>query len=88
MTLPVLKFMANNEVTLGTANNVNNATLVRIVNPTATVHTVTVKNANGATTLSVFTVMGQSEIVVQKGATDTMAADAGTDLKATSVAFG
>jgi hypothetical protein len=77
-----------NSGSLGVANNIGNATFVRLVNTAAAEVTVTIANTvgpeNGGGTSGTFVLeAGQSEIVL-KEPTDTIVATA--DVKATKVA--
>lgn len=82
----------SSEITLSTANDVSQATLVRVVNTSAAnTVTITQKNANGATTFGSFTlgVSGSnydSEYVV-KQPTDTLTVTGTAVIKAVSVAY-
>lgn len=84
----IIKFKAA-EIALSTANNVNLASVVRLINTsTDSVSTITI--ANGGNTVATFTlgVVGSDEsvIYVAKEPTDTLAASGGT-VKAASVAY-
>jgi hypothetical protein len=79
------------EITLSTTSNtVASATLVRVVNTGNTFHVVTLTD-NADATLGSFTLgaydSGYSIEYVRKSATDKIAVDSGTDVKATSVGY-
>lgn len=78
----IYKF-SNNEVVISTANTVYNNPIVRLVNPTAAVVNVTV-SANASTNLYSFTIRGNSEIVIEKSATNLVQ---GTGVFASPVAY-
>lgn len=84
----VVKFKAS-EIALSTANNVNLASVVRLLNTNTTVvSTITIANTGG--TIATFTLSyagtDESVIYVAKEPTDTLAASGGT-VKAASVAY-
>lgn len=84
----VVKFKAS-EIALTTANNVNLASVVRLLNAnTTTVSTITLANSGG--TIATFTLgyvgTDESVLYLAKEPTDTVAATGGT-VKAASVAY-
>jgi hypothetical protein len=74
------------EITLTTADTVNSATCVRLLETGGTaVSAITVKDSDGNTIGSI-TLAKSGELVVRKGSTDTVEASGGT-VKAASVGF-
>ena len=86
----IYKFLSQ-EITLSNtvANTVNGANLVRIVhaNTTSGGHLITQKWANGATKATFTMIYPTGDFVIQKLIDDTLTVDAGTDVKATPIAF-
>lgn len=84
------KFLGT-EITLSNtvANTVSNATVVRIVhaNTAAANHVITQKWANGSTKASFTIIHTTGDISIQKLPDDTLLVDAGSDVKASSIAF-
>jgi hypothetical protein len=79
----ILKLLGNEIDINSTANDVNTSVLVRVVNR-GTANTVLLqKYANGVQIAST-TVLGNSEIIIQKGSTDILV---GATMVATPVAF-
>jgi len=84
----IYKFL-NTQITLnGTGSTVNSANLVRICHEGtgSTSHIITQKYANGAIR-STFTIMAQTEIIIEKDTTDTLTVDGGTDVTANRIAY-
>jgi hypothetical protein len=77
---------ANNEITLTTANTVYSAKAVRLVNTGAAVSVITVGAVANGTLAGSFSLRANSEVVVQKQPTDTLASSAST-VVATPVAW-
>jgi allophanate hydrolase subunit 1 len=79
----IYKFLTQ-EIDIGTtANDVNGNQLIRVVNLTSSNNTLLVQYANGVTYAS-GSVLGKSEIVVNKNTTDLLI---GTGMYATAVAY-
>ena len=79
----IYKFLTQ-EIDIGTtANDVNGNQLIRVVNLTSSNNTLLVQYANGVTYAS-GSVLGKSEIVVNKNTTDLLI---GTGMFATAVAY-
>lgn len=84
----VVKFKAA-EIALSTANNVNLASVVRLLNSNTTVaSTITIANSGGTIATFTLNIAGSDEsvIYVAKEPTDTLAASGGT-VRAASVAY-
>lgn len=78
----IYKF-SSNEVSISTANTVYDSPLVRCVNPTSGNVVVTV-SVNSTVNVASFTILGNSEIVVEKSTSQRLQ---GTGILATPVAF-
>lgn len=78
----IYKF-SNTEVVITTANTVYDKPVVRLVNPTAAVVNVTV-SVNSSVNLYSFSILGNSEIVIEKGSTNLVQ---GTGVFASPVAY-
>ena len=77
----------SNEITLSTANTtVNNAVVVRLVHTGSQEHLITIADGIGSN-IGTFTMINNSEIVIEKKITDTLQVDAGNDVKAVSIAY-
>jgi hypothetical protein len=70
------------EVAIGSANNISNATLIRVIN-TGALAQMNVAYANGTVYANV-SVSNTESIVIQKAATDTVT---GANMKAAPIAF-
>jgi hypothetical protein len=78
----IYKFSAN-EISISTANTVYDSPLVRCTNPTTGNVVVTV-SVNSSVNVASFTILGNSELVVEKSSTYRLQ---GTGILATPVAF-
>lgn len=78
----IYKFLTS-EASIGTASSVGGKPLVRLVNTTTAPVVITVANTAPAT-IATFTLLANSEVVVEKSASDTVQ---GTGILATAVAF-
>ena len=77
----------SNEITLSTANTtVNNAVVVRLVHTGSQEHLITIADGIGSN-IGTFTMINNSEIVIEKKITDTLQVNAGSDVKAVSIAY-
>ena len=77
----------SNEITLSTANTtVNNAVVVRLVHIGSQEHLITIADGIGSN-IGTFTILNNSEIIIEKKITDTLQVDAGSDVKAVSIAY-
>jgi len=84
----IYKFL-NGQITLNaTANTINSGTLIRLCHEGtgSTSHTITQKYANGAT-YATFTILAQSEMLIEKQATDTLIVNSGSDVTANRIAY-
>lgn len=85
--MQVIKVLGNEMTLNATPNTVSSAKLVRCVNSnTTTSHTLTFANAGGNT--ASVTIAPLDTIAVVKNPSDTLRVDAGSDVKAVSIAFG
>jgi uncharacterized protein involved in outer membrane biogenesis len=78
----IYKF-SNTEIVITTANSVYDNPVVRLVNPTTAVVNVTV-SVNSSANLYSFTILGNSEIVIEKSPTNRVQ---GTGVFASPVAY-
>lgn len=78
----------SNEITLSSSSNttVNNAVVVRLVHAGSQEHIITIAN-NFGSNIGTFTMLNNSEIILEKNKTDTLQIDSGTDVKAVSIAY-
>lgn len=83
----IYKFLTS-ELTLNSSNpnTVSNGTLIRLVNIVNQHHHVTQTYANGATKL-VFTLIMDSELIIEKEPTDGLKVDSGSDVLASWIAY-
>ena len=78
----------SNEITLSSTSNttVNNAVVVRLVHVGSQEHIVYIADDAGSN-IGQFTILNNSEIILEKERTDTLRIDTGTDVKAVSIAY-
>ena len=78
----------SNEITLSSTSNttVNNAVVVRLVHVGSQEHIVYIADGAGSN-IGQFTMLNNSEIILEKERTDTLQIDTGTDIKAVSIAY-
>mgnify|MGYP003333076839 FL=1 len=76
------------EITLSSSSNttVNNAVVVRLVHVGSQEHLITIADGAGTNTGS-FTLLNNSEIILEKDRTETLQVDTGTDVKAVAIAY-
>ena len=77
-----------NEIVVPAASNttVNNAVVVRLVHIGAQEHIIRIDDGAG-TNIGTITILNNSEVMLEKKATDTIQVDTGTDVRAVSVAY-
>ena len=78
----------SDEITLSSSSNttVNNAVVVRLVHTGSQEHFITIADGAGTNTGS-FTLLNNSEIILEKDRTETLQVDTGTDVKAVAIAY-
>ena len=78
----------SNEITLSASSNttVNTAVVVRLVHLGAQEHVITIANGAGSN-IGTFTMLNNSEVILEKDRTDTLQVDAGTDIRVVAVAY-
>lgn len=82
----IYKFLSS-EITLnGTANTINGANLVRLVNMVNQHHHITQTYANGATKCT-FVIIMDSSMIVEKAADEGFKVDSGSDVLANWIAY-
>jgi hypothetical protein len=83
----LIKVLAN-EFPLSASSNttVNNAVVVRLVHIGAQEHLITIADGVGSN-IGTFTLLNNSELILEKERTDTLQVDSGTDVKVVSIAY-
>jgi hypothetical protein len=76
-----------NEIVLSASNTtVNNAVVVRLVHTGSQEHLITIADGIGSN-IGTFTMINNSEIVIEKKITDTLQVNSGSDVRAVSIAY-
>lgn len=77
-----------NEFTLSASSNttVNTAVVVRLVHTGTQEHIITIGDGAGSN-IGTFTMVNNSELILEKHRTDTLQVDSGTDVKVVSIAY-
>ena len=77
-----------NEFTLSAVSNttVNNAVVVRLVHTGTQEHLITIADGVGSN-IGTFTLLNNSELILEKNRTDTLQVDSGTDVKVAPIAY-
>jgi hypothetical protein len=87
MELLMLIKVLSNEIVLSASNTtVNNAVVVRLVHTGSQEHLITIADGIGSN-IGTFTMLNNSEIVIEKKITDTLQVNSGSDVRAVSVAY-
>ncbi len=83
-----LKILSNEQTLSASANtNVNTAVMVYVTNGHATTsHVITVANGSG-TNVGTVTILPTTGLILEKERAETLQIDAGTDVKAVSIAY-
>ena len=83
----LIKVLANEFLLSASSNTtVNNAVVVRLVHVGAQEHIITIADGAGSN-IGSFTLLNNSELMLEKDRTDTLQVDSGTDVKVVSVAY-
>jgi hypothetical protein len=83
----LIKILQNEFVLSASSNTtVNSAVVVRIVHTGTQEHLITIGNGAGSN-IGTFTVINNSEIILEKHRTDTLQVDSGTDVRVVSIAY-
>ena len=83
----LIRVLAQEQTLSSTSNTtVNNAVVVRLVHIGAQEHLITIADGAG-TNIGTITILNNSEMMLEKRTTDTLQVDAGSDVKAVSVAY-
>lgn len=83
----LIKVLANEFLLSASSNTtVNNAVVVRVVHTGTQEHVITIGNGAGSN-IGKFTMLNNSELILEKDRTDTLQVDNGTDVKVVSVAY-
>lgn len=85
MGASILKLLSAEVTINSTANNISNASCLRILNTGANA-LITIANAD-ADTLGTLTLLNNSEVIITKAPTDTIKANTNTGVLTTSIAF-
>ena len=77
-----------NELILSASANttVNSAVVVRLVHTGTQEHLITIGNGAGSN-IGTFTILNNSELILEKHRTDTLQVDSGTDVRVVSIAY-
>ena len=83
----LIKVLANEFILSASANTtVNNAVVVRLVHTGTQEHLITIGDGAGSN-IGTFTLLNNSELILEKDRTDTLQVDSGTDVKVVSIAY-
>ena len=83
----LIKVLANEFLLSASSNTtVNNAVVVRVVHTGTQEHVITIGDGAGSN-IGSFTLLNNSELILEKDRTDTLQVDSGTDVKVVSVAY-
>lgn len=83
----LIRVLAQEQLLSSTSNTtVNNAVVVRLVHIGAQEHLITIADGAG-TNIGTITILSNSEMMLEKRTTDTLQVNAGSDVKAVSVAY-
>jgi hypothetical protein len=83
----LIKILQNEFVLSASSNTtVNSAVVVRIVHTGTQEHLITIGNGVGSN-IGTFTVINNSELILEKHRTDTLQVDSGTDVRVVSIAY-
>ncbi len=83
----LIKVLADEFILSESANTtVNNAVVVRLVHTGTQEHLITIGDGAGSN-IGTFTLLNNSELILEKDRTDTLQVDSGTDVKVVSIAY-
>ena len=83
----LIKVLANEFILSASSNTtVNNAVVVRLVHIGSQEHLITIADGVGSN-IGTFTLLNNSELILEKERTDTLQVDSGTDVKVVSIAY-
>ena len=83
----LIKVLADEFLLSASSNTtVNNAVVVRVVHTGTQEHVITIGDGAGSN-IGSFTILNNSELILEKDRTDTLQVDAGTDIKAVAIAY-
>ena len=83
----LIKVLANEFLLSASSNTtVNNAVVVRVVHTGTQEHVITIADGAGSN-IGSFTLLNNSELMLEKDRTDTLQVDSGTDVRVVSVAY-
>ena len=83
----LIKVLADEFILSESANTtVNNAVVVRLVHTGTQEHLITIADGAGSN-IGTFTLLNNSELILEKDRTDTLQVDSGTDIKVAPIAY-
>jgi hypothetical protein len=83
----LIKVLADEFLLSASSNTtVNNAVVVRLVHIGSQEHLITIADGVGSN-IGTFTLLNNSELILEKERTDTLQVDSGTDVKVVSIAY-
>lgn len=83
----IIKILGSEVSCNSTASNFSSARLVRIVNKNNTVHTLITQAYSNSTVIGTLTIRANSDVLLEKGMTDTIISNNNSDVVAVSVAY-
>ena len=83
----LIKILGDESILSAVSNTtVNNAVVVRLVHTGTQEHLITIGDGAGSN-IGTFTLLNNSELILEKDRTDTLQVDSGTDVKVVSIAY-
>ena len=73
--------------TVGAGSSFNEATVVRLANPSTTDYVITVSETQSGPTIGTFTMLANTTEMLEKNPTNTVSVNSGTDVLGTKVGF-
>ena len=83
----LIKILGDESILSAVSNTtVNNAVVVRLVHTGSQEHLITIADGVGSN-IGTFTLLNNSELILEKDRTDTLQVDSGTDVKVAPIAY-
>ena len=83
----LIKILGNESILSAVSNTtVNSAVVVRLVHTGTQEHLITIGDGSGSN-IGTFTMLNNSELILEKDRTDTLQVDSGTDVKVAPIAY-
>ena len=83
----LIKILGDESILSAVSNTtVNNAVVVRLVHTGTQEHLITIGDGAGSN-IGTFTLLNNSELILEKDRTDTLQVDSGTDVKVAPIAY-